>query len=120
MSNPNVKPRFKKGSPEASEAGKKSKRGKSIKTIIKNIMSIPADKLINMTEDEKKKLPKELQDMTGEEMMWYRAMCDAMSGDKDARRDIADRLEGKAVQAVNANLSGSMSVNIGTDDTGVL
>jgi hypothetical protein len=39
MANPNVKPRFKKGSKEASEAGKKSKRPPSIATAIKKLLA---------------------------------------------------------------------------------
>jgi hypothetical protein len=84
----------------ARKAGQKSKRGKSIKTILSKLMEMPADDLINMTPEERKALPKELKRMSAEEMIWYRTMMDALGGDKDARRDIADRLEGKAKQAV--------------------
>jgi hypothetical protein len=32
------------------------------------------------------------------ELIWYKAAKQALEGDKDARRDIADRLEGKPLQ----------------------
>ena len=38
MTNPNIKPKFKKGDKLASEAGKKSKRPKTFKTIIDDIL----------------------------------------------------------------------------------
>ena len=59
------KHQFKKGDPRAAAAGRKSRRTKSIKGILEMLMSIPADKIAKMTDEEKKELPKELAKMTG-------------------------------------------------------
>lgn len=95
----NLKP-YTKGDPRAVAGGKKSKRGRAIKSIIDDIMAIPADDLIHMKPEFKKKLPKELQNMTTEEMIWYRTTIQAMGGDKDARRDITDRAHGKVINSI--------------------
>lgn len=81
----------------ASEAGKKSKRGKSIAGIIREIMETPVKEIDDIIDGERP-IPEKWRGRTVQDIIWLRAASDALDGDKDARRDIADRLEGKAMQ----------------------
>lgn len=62
---------------------------KSAKTILKKILS-------EKIEYEKKDGSKAT--VIPEDEIWQTAVAQAMAGDKDARRDVYDRLEGKPVQ----------------------
>lgn len=79
----------------ASEAGKKSRRGKSIRGIISDIMEMKAEEFSSLIEEGE--IPKEWGKKSAEEVIWLKATIDALNGDKDARRDISDRKEGKPV-----------------------
>lgn len=62
---------------------------KSAKTILKKIL---AERIDFETKDGQKK------SVVPEDEIWQTAVAQAMTGDKDARRDVYDRLEGKPVQ----------------------
>ncbi len=62
---------------------------KSAKTILKKLL---AEQIEYETKGGQKKT------VVPEDEIWQTAVAQAMSGDKDARRDVYDRLEGKPVQ----------------------
>lgn len=50
------------------------------------------------------------------EKMWRQTITDAIEGDKDARRDILDRLEGKAVTRAENGEPGEFDAELGADE----
>jgi hypothetical protein len=92
MSNPNPVKKF--TSETASAAGKKSKRGRSWKTVIRDIL----DSKMDGTE------------LTYREQIALKAALDALEGDGKARDFLADREEGKPNQTIEQNTQAELTV----------
>lgn len=82
-----------------SKAGKKSKRGKALKTIIEEISAIeyPTPKSLKAIFKKSK--------YTGKELMIMAQMAKTYKGDTYAFNAIADRLEGKPKQTVDTTIT---------------
>ena len=86
-------------SERAREAGKKSKRGKSITTIINEILSVEyptPEKLKNIFPNEK---------YSGKELMVMAQMAKAIKEDTQAFNALIDRLDGKPKQTTDLTVS---------------
>ena len=82
-----------------SEAGKKSKRGKSLKTIIEEVSAVEYPTPAKL----KAIFPKEKY--SGKELMIMAQLSKAYKGDTGSFNAIADRLEGKPKQGIEATVT---------------
>jgi ATPase subunit of ABC transporter with duplicated ATPase domains len=90
----------------AREAGKKSKRGKSLKTIIEEISSVEyptPSKLKAIFPNEK---------YSGKELMIMAQLAKSYKGDTYAFQAIADRLEGKPKQTLDGEFDNHIQIEI--------
>jgi len=99
---------FEKDSLRAKLAGSKGKRSKGVKTIIRAILNLPAEELEEYIHNEK--LPAKLQGLTVNDAIWIQAAIDAINGDKDSRRDIVERDEGKVAQKVEQKTEADITI----------
>lgn len=79
------------GKPFQSGNSGKPKGARASKTIIREILSL-------LVENPNAELAQENPKIPAGDAIWLKAMAQAMAGDKEARRDLYDRLEGKPVQ----------------------
>ena len=95
MGNPNPNKDTQFNSKTASEAGKKSKRGKSIKTLLKEF----AEKKIS-------------KDLTFEEKIAMELITKASEGDLGYIKEYFDRVEGKPTQTIDQTVQEKSDVKV--------
>ena len=93
-------------SERASEAGKKSKRGKSLKTIIEEVSAVEYPTPAKL----KAIFPKEKY--SGKELMIMAQLAKTYKGDTFAFNAIADRLEGKPKQSLEGDFDTHMTIEV--------
>ena len=97
---------FKKGSKKAKEAGQKSKRGRSLKTVIKELIEAEYD----TPEELKAMFPKDKY--TGQELATMAMIVKSAKGDVAAFNAWADRLEGKPKQTIDGDFDNNITIQV--------
>ena len=95
-----------KGDKRASAGGKKSKRGRSIKTIIKELLDAEYD----TPEDLKKMFPN--TKYTGSELATMAMLIKTTAGDVSAFNALLDQTEGKPKQTIEGEFDNHMTIEV--------